>query len=458
MKLDLYYVENWSITGDIVILAKTVRAVVAKGTARTRLTPRHGSEHGMTGLIVQEWIERVGRGRAGARRLARRAARFAGRRLWNDDPTRFPPVDRRRVVDGPHAAPRPQGARASHDVRHVAHGLGCGEPDWVLTSSYVFAHHAGFGTRARGSEVLVRAHARPLPVGARPRQPHVGAPRRTARAACLSGVDRRAAASSGSLAANSEFVRDRIRRAWERDARVIHPPVDAAASSTAVPDWAARTTPVERALLESLPDRGFLMAASRLVPYKRHDAVIRMGAALDLPVVVVGSGPERERLEALAADAGVPVHLLGRVSDELMRALFQRALAFVFPPVEDFGIIPVEAMAAGCPVIVEPRRRGGGVRRRRRRRGARTTPTTPRGTAAAIDLRHRHPARGGTRACARLRHRAVRGRRARLGARRARSGRGELPAEQRLLGARVALRTSRRGDATRRSTGLATAA
>jgi glycosyltransferase involved in cell wall biosynthesis len=47
----------------------------------------------------------------------------------------------------------------------------------------------------------------------------------------------------------------------------------------------------------------------------------------------------------------VPVHLLGRVSDELMRALFQRALAFVFPPIEDFGIMPVEAMAAGCPVL-----------------------------------------------------------------------------------------------------------
>ena len=48
----------------------------------------------------------------------------------------------------------------------------------------------------------------------------------------------------------------------------------------------------------------------------------------------------------------MPVHLLGYVSDALVRALFQRALAFVFPPVEDFGIVPVEAMAAGCPVIV----------------------------------------------------------------------------------------------------------
>ena len=69
-------------------------------------------------------------------------------------------------------------------------------------------------------------------------------------------------------------------------------------------------------------------------------------------MVVAGTGPERDYLQALAESASVPVHMLGFVSDALMRALFQRALAFVFPPVEDFGIIPVEAMAAGCPVIV----------------------------------------------------------------------------------------------------------
>jgi len=167
----------------------------------------------------------------------------------------------------------------------------------------------------------------------------------------LRGVDRRASRDSGSIAANSSFVRERIRRAWDRDARVIHPPVDAAAIA-AVPDWASRTTAAEQELLESLPERGFLMAASRLVPYKRHDAVIRMGDRLGVPVVVAGTGPERDHLQALAESASVPVHMLGFVSDALMRALFQRALAFVFPPVEDFGIIPVEAMAAGCPVIV----------------------------------------------------------------------------------------------------------
>ena len=337
----------------------------------------------MAGLIVQEWIEESGGAEQvlDAMRLALPDSRVAC--LWNDDTTRFPPS----TVDESWMARTPLRGRKALALPMMSgtwrRGWGDGEPDWVVTSSYVFAHHAGFGTK-RGVPKFSYVHtpARYLwepDLDSRTSVPLAGLAR-----AYLRGVDRRAAASSGSLAANSAFVRDRIRRAWDRDARVIHPPVDAAAIA-AVPDWAARTTPVERALLESLPDHGFLMAASRLVPYKRHDAVIRMGAALGIPVVVVGSGPERERLDAVAADAGVPVHMLGRVSDELMRALFQRALAFVFPPVEDFGIIPVEAMATGCPVIVN--RVGGaaesavdGVA------GAHYDPDDASGYRAAIDL------------------------------------------------------------------------
>ena len=70
----------------------------------------------------------------------------------------------------------------------------------------------------------------------------------------LRGVDRRASRESGSIAANSAFVRERIRRAWDRDARVIPPPVDAAAIA-AVSDWAACATPAEQDLLASLPER-----------------------------------------------------------------------------------------------------------------------------------------------------------------------------------------------------------
>ena len=303
----------------------------------------------MPGLIVQEWIEETG----GAEQvLAAVRAAFAEARvacLWNDDASRFPPD----TVHESWLARTPLRGRKALALplmsRTWRRGWGEAQPDWVLTSSYVFAHHAGFGTRDGVPKFsYVHTPARYLwepGLDGRTANPLAGVAR-----SYLRGLDRRAARHSGSIAANSAFVRDRIRRAWDRDARVIHPPVDAAAIA-AETAWAERTTTAEQGVLAALPERGFLMAASRLVPYKRHDVAIRMGERLGLPVVVAGSGPERERLAALAADATVPVHVLGRVSDELMRAMLQRALAFVFPPVEDFGIMPVEAMAAGCPVI-----------------------------------------------------------------------------------------------------------
>jgi glycosyltransferase involved in cell wall biosynthesis len=337
----------------------------------------------MTGLIVQEWIEESG----GAEqvldtlRLALPDSRVAC--LWNDDLDRFPPE----TVDESWIARTPLRGRKALSLPFMSRtwrqGWGDARPDWVVTSSYVFAHHAGFGT-ANGVPKFSYVHtpARYLwepDLDGRTAVPFAGLAR-----SYLRGLDRRAARGSGSLAANSAFVRERIRRAWDRDARVIHPPVESGAIA-AVSDWAVRTTPSERALLDALPERGFLMAASRLVPYKRHAAVIRMGETLGIPVVVAGSGPERERLDALAAVSDVPVHMLGRVSDEFMRALFQRALAFVFPPVEDFGIIPVEAMAAGCPVIVN--RLGGasesvldGVT------GVHYDPDDPMGFASAVEV------------------------------------------------------------------------
>lgn len=304
----------------------------------------------MTGLIVQEWIEESGGAEQvlDAMRLALPDSRLAC--LWNDDPHRFP----RDRVDESWLARTPLRGRKALSLPLMSQtwrrGWGSIEPEWIVTSSYVFAHHAGFGSQ-RGIPKFSYIHtpARYLwepGLDRRTSNPLAGLAR-----SYLRGVDRAASAGSGALAANSDFVRQRIGRAWDREAIVIHPPVSSNAIA-GVDDWAERLTPEDREVLERLPERGFLMAASRLVPYKRHEAVVRMGAALGLPVALVGSGPEHDRLEALAAAAPVPVHLLGRVSDELMRALFQRALAFVFPPVEDFGIIPVEAMAAGCPVIV----------------------------------------------------------------------------------------------------------
>jgi glycosyltransferase involved in cell wall biosynthesis len=96
------------------------------------------------------------------------------------------------------------------------------------------------------------------------------------------------------------------------------------------------------------PRDDIYLCLCRLVPYKRVDLVVEAFNRLGLPLVVVGDGPERKRLEALA---GPTVTLLGRQSQEQVEALMSSCRAFVYAGLEDFGIAPVEAMAAGAPVI-----------------------------------------------------------------------------------------------------------
>jgi glycosyltransferase involved in cell wall biosynthesis len=116
-------------------------------------------------------------------------------------------------------------------------------------------------------------------------------------------------------------------------------------------DWSSILSETERNALERLPET-FALGASRLIPYKRLDLAIKTGEALDMPVVIAGAGQSEHNLRSLAAEAGVPVHFVGRISDPFLYALYQRAALFVFMAIEDFGIMPVEAMACGTPVLV----------------------------------------------------------------------------------------------------------
>jgi glycosyltransferase involved in cell wall biosynthesis len=128
----------------------------------------------------------------------------------------------------------------------------------------------------------------------------------------------------------SHHIADRIRRAYGRPSEVIHPPVDVARFR----------------LAEAIDD--YYLVVSALVPYKRVDLAVAAAGRLGRRLVVVGSGPEEARLRALA---GPGVTFLGWRPDAEVAELYARCQAVLFPSVEDYGIVPLEAAAAGRPTI-----------------------------------------------------------------------------------------------------------
>jgi glycosyltransferase involved in cell wall biosynthesis len=133
-----------------------------------------------------------------------------------------------------------------------------------------------------------------------------------------------------------------------RESTIIHPPVDVAGFAEGS---ATELAPGEHEILAALP-KVFVLGASRFVSYKRLDLAIATGVAAGLPVVLAGDGPDLGRLQSIAAEHPGTVTFVPRPSTTLLRELYVRALAFVFASVEDFGIMPVEAMSTGTPVLV----------------------------------------------------------------------------------------------------------
>ncbi|MDQ5972162.1 MAG: hypothetical protein QG553_321 [Patescibacteria group bacterium] len=142
--------------------------------------------------------------------------------------------------------------------------------------------------------------------------------------------DYKAAQRPTHIIANSGYIKDQIKQYYNRDATVIHPPVDV--ERFAGPDHA----------------RAGFVVAGRQTPYKRFDLAVAACTELELPLLVIGRGPDHKRLVAMA---GPSIQFITDANDQDIVAHFQHAEGFIFPGLDDFGIVAVEALAAGTPVL-----------------------------------------------------------------------------------------------------------
>ena len=145
--------------------------------------------------------------------------------------------------------------------------------------------------------------------------------------------DQEAALRVDEYVAISKFIQRRIKKYYSADSSVIYPPIIAQNYSIA----------------KETGD--YFLMVGRLLSYKRFDLAIRAFTAMDLPLKIVGDGPERKRLEKIS---GKNIEFLGLVSDDILPDLYAKAQALIFPQEEDFGLVLVEAMASGRPVIAYP--------------------------------------------------------------------------------------------------------
>ncbi|MEX2008479.1 MAG: glycosyltransferase, partial [Candidatus Spechtbacterales bacterium] len=160
--------------------------------------------------------------------------------------------------------------------------------------------------------------------------------------------DANAAARVDYFIANSRHTKRAIGKYYRRDAFVVYPPVDARALA-----YTRSLDEREQRLVDGLPEN-FYLVVSALYPHKRVRLAVEAFSKLSYPLVIIGAGPQQDHLERLAGEGTV---LLGRQSDAVVAACYERCRALVHPAEDDFGIAPVEAMQYGKPVVAY--RKGG---------------------------------------------------------------------------------------------------
>ena len=320
------------------------------GMTSTGMTPIRVKGHFLnSGVLVHEWLAEYGGSENVFDTFTEMFPTADLLCLWSDVPNRYPG---RRLQETSLARSRIRRSKpATVPASLVAWRRREGRHDWALISTHLFAHHYSERRAGKALKKYLYVHS-PARYIWEPQLDRRGASAVVRLAAPpLRAIDRVRAKEAYAVAANSSFVAERIARTWHRHSTVIHPPVDVQRIHTVLE--APRLSAHEHQVLESLPAT-FVLGASRMVPYKALDLVIQAAAALDVPCVLAGSGPDEGRLRALGGAARVPVTFVPKPSDALLYNLYRRCAAYVFPAVEDFGLMPVEALAAGAPIVVGP--------------------------------------------------------------------------------------------------------
>lgn len=296
-------------------------------------------------LLTHEWLAKAGGSENVFEQISVAFPEAEQYCLWNDDPRRFPDVSETWLARTPLRRHKPI---ALPLLRSALRSIPLENYETVIASSHAFGHYNAYRAASAGKRGFAYVHS-PARYIWSPEYDSRG-DQRLARtvAAPMKFLDRRTTGNGVHYAANSNFVRLRIRKAWGVEARVIHPPV---AVDEIVAQMALPMSDHDSNILNALPS-SFLLGASRLIPYKRIDQVIRLAKSMDLPLVIAGEGPERENLQRTATTEGVRAHFVGRVSNRLLYELFRTCTLYVFLAVEDFGIMPLEAVAAGSAVLV----------------------------------------------------------------------------------------------------------
>ena len=283
--------------------------------------------------IISEWIERIGGAEQVTEAMLKVIPDADVFSLWNDST-----MDSRESFLAKLTLTRNK--ILSLPLMPLAHRLHRGKYDIVISNSHAFAHTA----RLIGSPPKNTCYLAYVQSPAR----YLWVPQLDGRASSsmlkpvrsiLCNIDRRLGTHVKSIAANSSEIQSRIQNTWGQESVIIHPPVDV--------DFFRQTGEVDF----TPPFSGsYLLSIGRWIPYKRVDLCIQVSAKLGIPLVVVGTGPEESNLRRLAKSLKANVYFEKAPTRDVVRNLLKHASCLVFPAHEDFGIVPVEAIASGCPV------------------------------------------------------------------------------------------------------------